>query len=61
VERVGALAGSPPPSADLGEQVAGEHGADPVDRLQREQPLVFAGEQAQLGIDRVDLHLERTR
>ncbi len=39
--------------ADLGQQVAGEDRADPVDRMQRLAALVLAGETAQLGVDRV--------
>jgi hypothetical protein len=45
--------------ADLGEQMAGEDRADPIDRLQRLTACVAAGETAQLAVDPVKLHLER--
>src|SRR6266511_3654573 len=41
--------------ADLGEQVAGQDRADPVDRLQRPAALVGAGEATQLRVDGVQL------
>src|SRR6266540_3652045 len=46
--------------ADLGEQVAGQDRPDPVDRLQRLAALISAGEATQLGVDGVQLRLERT-
>jgi hypothetical protein len=36
--------------ADLGEQMTGDDRADPVDRLQRKQPLIDASEAAQLAL-----------
>jgi hypothetical protein len=36
---------------DLGEQMAGEHGTDPVGRLQRQQRLVVTGKQTQLLVE----------
>src|SRR5712692_121869 len=45
--------------ADLGEQVAGEDRPDPVDRLQRLAALIVAGEATQLGVDRLELRLQR--
>jgi hypothetical protein len=44
--------------ADLGQQVTGEDGADPVDRLQRLAALVAAGETTQVGVDRIQLRLQ---
>jgi hypothetical protein len=41
---------------DLGEQMAGEDRADPLDRLQRPSSCVGAGEAAQLAVDRIQLH-----
>jgi hypothetical protein len=37
--------------ADLGQQVAGNHGADAVDLLQGDEPAVAAGERSQLPLD----------
>jgi hypothetical protein len=37
--------------AELGEQVAGEDRADPVDRLQRQTALVGTGEATQFGLE----------
>jgi hypothetical protein len=45
--------------ADLGQQVAGEDGSDPVDRLQRLAALVSAGEATELGVHRLQLCFER--
>ena len=45
---------------DLGEEMAGEDRPDSVDRLQAAAAIVSTGEAAQLGVDRVQLCLERS-